>query len=81
MMVGFGMFVGTFHGAACACQQFRSKNDWINQAVGGAAAGSLVGLRTRSLPTSMLWATIAASAAAAVEIRWKDDGDGDSELR
>ncbi len=81
MMVGFGVFVGTFHGAACACRQFRSKNDWINQAAGGAAAGALVGLRTRSLPACILWATLTASAAAAVEIRWNGNDDEDSELR
>ncbi len=29
----------------------------------------------------ILWATLTASAAAAVEIRWDGDDDGDSELR
>ncbi len=80
MMVGFGLFIGTFHGAACACQKFRSKSDWVNHAAGGAAAGALVGLRTRSLPACLLWATMTASAAAAVQIKWNGD-DGDSELR
>jgi hypothetical protein len=58
---GFAVFLGTFSGVSCLSERTRGAKDWINSAVGGVAAGALVGARSGN---PVQTATIAAGTGA-----------------
>jgi len=61
----FAAMGGSFQFASTATANLREKNDFINHAVGGACAGSLVGLAKRSMP-SVLGSALALGAGMAL---------------
>ncbi|KAJ2550399.1 hypothetical protein EV175_004085 [Coemansia sp. RSA 1933] len=44
---------GIFAGTNAAAAQIRGKNDYLNDAAGGCAAGMIAGLRKRSIPAAL----------------------------
>eukprot|EP00123_Amoebidium_parasiticum_P009568 comp19560_c0_seq1/m.22953 comp19560_c0_seq1/g.22953 ORF comp19560_c0_seq1/g.22953 comp19560_c0_seq1/m.22953 type:complete len:150 (-) comp19560_c0_seq1:187-636(-) len=67
--VFFALAGGVFAAAACAAEGYRHKKDAWNTAIGGAAAGALVGVRSGNLGTGLLAASTFALVCGVVDWR------------